>query len=248
MFWRTLLLNYSGLGNFQVHAKPSPGIQYSFTSLISEENILRTLKCTAEEVSSNPDIQERIRNDPKLSASWEMSGLSGPFETLLKNSSMGRRLFQTEGGRLGMTAVEEDRSFAASGQSQMIDDLSNMMSDPLARQMLKETGQTINSHSPKMNEVMSDVMRKVEGAPAQVQKNDLVVAMVGGFQPYIIREIDSGSAPNSETARLSSTARYEYVGDCYTHGVMDGECFVDKDSNGQDTWKTDVELVDIAIH
>ncbi|KAL7619768.1 hypothetical protein AAE478_010310 [Parahypoxylon ruwenzoriense] len=81
---------------------------------------------------------------------------------------------------------------------------------------------------------------------AGIREGDLVVACVGGFFPYVLRPY--GSAPSPATpaaeAAVASTPQlannevdnggnggeedsstYEFVGDCYLHGAMDGEDF-----------------------
>lgn len=71
-----------------------------------------------------------------------------------------------------------------------------------------------------------------------VRSGDFVVALVGGFTPYVLR-------PESSTGDLQADAKYAFVGECHLQGAMEGECLVDP--NGlHGGWKQ-VPLVDVLI-
>jgi hypothetical protein len=53
--------------------------------------------------------------------------------------------------------------------------------------------------------------------PAQIQHNDIIVVLFGGCCPYVLRE----------TYRNSDLAGYLVVGECYVHGLMDGEAIAE---------------------
>ena len=55
-------------------------------------------------------------------------------------------------------------------------------------------------------------------APAQAEIGDVVVIFHGVGVPYILREVGSGE--------------HVLVGDCYLHGVMDGEIFDQASKSG----------------
>ncbi|KAI1327764.1 hypothetical protein F5Y16DRAFT_370865 [Xylariaceae sp. FL0255] len=87
--------------------------------------------------------------------------------------------------------------------------------------------------------------------PKGVSKGDIVAACIGGFFPYILRphtKVEEDSETVSQGPLLSPNGKYEFVGDCYLHGAMDGEDFK------QRTWLlwsrdiTDVsKIVDINV-
>jgi hypothetical protein len=74
-----------------------------------------------------------------------------------------------------------------------------------------------------------------------VQEGDVVVALVGGFFPYVLHPVeqdDTGSATNT----------FRFVGDCYLHGMMHGEEFKMKGVDGRERWVTNLsKLRNISI-
>jgi hypothetical protein len=53
--------------------------------------------------------------------------------------------------------------------------------------------------------------------PGRAKRGDSIVLLKGGTVPYVIREATSTAAKG----------KYEFVGECYVHGVMDGELLTD---------------------
>lgn len=119
-------------------------------------------------------------------------------------------------------------------------DFSESMADPLGRSMLEAFQAYVRQHQPQVADPLADALagRMPGQAPQGVRSGDLVVALIGGFQPYVLR-------PHGEFAAQPEVdgSDYEYVGDCYLHGVMDGEPF--KNSSG--SFNRDVKLVNITI-
>lgn len=83
-------------------------------------------------------------------------------------------------------------------------------------------------------------------------KGDVVVALVGGFFPYILRsrlqvadsdDNDDIDAREGSSQLVVSDSAYKFVGDCCLHGSMNGEDF-----KAGTHYRTDVsKIVDISI-
>lgn len=235
--FRTILLDQAGVGEeIQENAKPPYDMWISFQSVIAEERILELLNCTMEDLMARPEILQRA-TDPQIAMMAPLAGRSQPFETLLRTNAIGRCYFTTNGGRIGMTALQTLPP--GHGENGPVPDFGESMSTPLGRSMLEMFQASLRERQP---EAADAVARALAGnlpgqAPQGVRSGDLVVALVGGFQPYILRPQDEFAQPEADGSR------YEFVGDCYLHGVMDAEPF--KDSSG--SFMRDVKLVDITI-
>ncbi|KAK8863062.1 heterokaryon incompatibility protein [Apiospora arundinis] len=173
--------------------------------------------------------------------------------------------------------------------------MGRMMADPMARAMLESFQQFLTIRDPTAANLVSGMIRgdfpgaSEEGAAAGqaatdpdfvqgVRPGDLVVALVGGFYPYILRPVEqpqenqdtaaedtaaasgepaaaeassasSSSNSNSNTAFTMADATYEFVGDCYLYGAMDGEDWLATSTlTGQQFFRVDrSKLVDIRI-
>ncbi|KAK8039630.1 hypothetical protein PG993_008041 [Apiospora rasikravindrae] len=167
-------------------------------------------------------------------------------------------------------ASGEDNGQSENGEQQAGSNLGRMMADPMARAMLEGFQQFLTTRDPNAANLVSQMVRgdlpeRPQGdgdeagegqAPAPgvkqgVQPGDLVVALVGGFYPYILRpvvaqqeeetaeepstgESPAESAPSNSAPPLPMVdATYEFVGDCYLYGAMDGEDFFVNGHNGQ---------------
>lgn len=250
--FRTLILNQSGMGEtMRDNAEPDRDMWVSFQSVLAEEQILELMGCTVEQMMADPALTERAKANPDCAVLGPETGRSQWFEEWLRKNAIGRRFFRTEGGRTGMTAVEilPEGAGPAAGQPPA-PDFDNVMGDPMARMMLEAFQDHLRQRNPEMANVLSNGLDgTLPGqAPPGVRSNDLVVALVGGFQPYVLHPATEHTAPGESAAQsLEAVSRYTYVGDCYLHGVMNGEPFKVKRWFGNETWKTDVKLVDIAI-
>ncbi|KAJ8107443.1 hypothetical protein OPT61_g8864 [Boeremia exigua] len=60
--------------------------------------------------------------------------------------------------------------------------------------------------------------------PEAAQPGDHVVLMPGGRVPYVLRRV-SGASTSLREGSESNTARFEFIGDCYIHGIMLGEAW-----------------------
>ncbi|RYP15876.1 hypothetical protein DL767_010270 [Monosporascus sp. MG133] len=112
-FWRTLVLNEGDGGAAAATALRDRGPPAaephgaSFRSLVAEETILRALGCASSAELRTPENVARVRASPELMALATLCGRADAFEALLLRRAAGRRFFRTEGGRFGMSAVED---------------------------------------------------------------------------------------------------------------------------------------------
>ncbi|KAK7978103.1 hypothetical protein PG988_005593 [Apiospora saccharicola] len=100
------------------------------------------------------------------------------------------------------------------------------------------------------------------GVKQGVQPGDLVTALVGGFFPYVLRPVvvnqeqeqqptedaAGGASSGSNPLTMADDATYEFVGDCYLYGAMDGEDFAFTSPTGGKFFTVDTtKIVDIRI-
>ena len=268
-FWRSVLSNHYGFGeHLNTPGEPPARIGDSFRSVIAEEEIFETLGIANVEELTKPANIARVRNDERLQALCRAAGKGAEFEALMMKQCFGRRFFATQQGLFGMTSVENykmlDDEFLQrdpkdnpsttagdSGQAPVPTDMGEVMSNPLARGMLQAFQQHLQTKDPAQAELVAKMMRgelphqqeqakKEEQEHKGVQVGDVIVAAVGGFQPYVLR-------PPKEGTEAYDSAEFEYVGNCYLHGVMNGELFIMEDDEGKQYWRQDIELVDIQI-
>ena len=257
--WRALVLDTdAGFGEtMRSNAKPPKEMWISFQSVLAEERILELLKCSVEDFATKPELQARARSDPQMSILGPQTGKSQQFEALLRRNAMGRKFFQTESGRCGMTAVEEVPRKAGEPEIRELS-FDNVLGsgnfiDDMFRQMNTRFESYVEQRDPNAARALREAMKAGQRRrpPGGVAPGDVVVAMVGGFVPYVLRPIDnSGQQPesaNNAPTSLESVSRYKYIGDCYLHGVMDAEPFKVKGWFGRESWKPDVGIVDITI-
>ncbi|KAI0003520.1 hypothetical protein F4779DRAFT_96258 [Xylariaceae sp. FL0662B] len=229
-FWRTLLLNAGASQGATLadNAPPPAQLGASFHSLLAEERVLDILDCTMEQLQT-PEIGARIRENPEVMALLPQCGRSQPYDELLLKQVVGRRFLRTEGGRFGLTAIEDvgcvDSTLLDNEELEDLNPgggLGRFMGDPMMRMMMGGFQQYLNERDPKAARVAAQAMRgNLPGLDAQqrqsrrggVEEGDLVVACVGGFFPYVLRPQEG------------SDSTYNFVGECYLHGSMDGEDF-----------------------
>ncbi|KAI0880474.1 uncharacterized protein GGS22DRAFT_174957 [Annulohypoxylon maeteangense] len=309
-FWRTLILNSGGsktasdtLGD---NVAPPDSLGNAFESILAEEGILAALDCSMHELQL-PENAARMRASPEIMSLLPRCGKAGPYEALLAHNTIGRRLFWTQGGRFGLSAVEDVKAIdpnlerdteRGNGdgkedeedevEKRRMPELGRLMNDPMTRMMMEQFQNYLNERDPNMARVHAKAVRGAlpemsEDALGRVDDGvrggDLVVACVGGFFPYILRpqrkepevnaegaeaEVEGGTAaktakgasedgkgksnlqPTEATSEDSST--YEFVGECYLHGSMQGEDFQSTRFFGQKYFDVDVsKLVDIKI-
>ncbi|TGJ84082.1 hypothetical protein E0Z10_g4673 [Xylaria hypoxylon] len=272
-FWRTLLMNLSSAFSETLGAQraaPSVVMGASFQSIVAQEAVLKLLGCTPNQIST-PEIQARMQTMPEVMALLPKCGKSQYFSAQFSKLSLGRRFFRTEGGRFGMTAVEdvvsvdpklyrEEREAQGLGEEGDLQNLTRMMADPLTQMMMSGFGEFLQERDPTLANSWAQAERGEY--PAQQEdhlsgrggttKGDVVVALVGGFFPYILRpqlRAADGDDNNDDGAREGSSqlvvsdSAYEFVGDCYLHGSMSGEDF-----KVGTHYRTDLsKIVDISI-
>ncbi|KAK8093967.1 Heterokaryon incompatibility protein 6- OR allele [Apiospora hydei] len=174
---------------------------------------------------------------------------------------------------------DDDSVPTENSEEQTGSNLGRMMGDPMARAMLESFQQYLTTRDPNAANFVSQLVRgdlpdrpqgEGEGeeagegqAPAPgvkqgVQPGDLVVALVGGFFPYILRPVvqqqqepDEESTGESAPPLPMADATYQFVGDCYLYGAMDGEDFFINARDGQRALKVvkvdKGKIVDIRI-
>lgn len=142
--------------------------------------------------------------------------------------------------------------------------MGHLMADPLARAMMESFQEYLRERDPAAAKLTANMMRGelpegVGGEQQQarptggVQEGDIVVACVGGFFPYVLRpRVRDGGDGTSATAAAAAAAddsTYEFIGECYLHGAMNGEDFqVVAGSRGERAFRPDLsQLVPIAI-
>ena len=247
-FWRAAVLDTDQ--NFgerlRDDVKPSSDMWVSWQSLLCEEMILENLGCTMQELATSPSLQARARTDEACADLGRSTGRSGPVENLIIRNSLGRRMFQCRSGRVGMTAIEggasqSDASEDAAGPR--VPNFDSAMSSEMGRSMIDAFQAYIAERDPAASRAVSQALQgQLPGQVAPgVRSGDIVAALVGGFQPYILRPVQSEVG----SSELREDSKYTLVGDCHLQGAMDGECLRNPDPS-QEEWKR-VPLVDVLI-
>ncbi|KAK5134945.1 hypothetical protein LTR08_005896 [Meristemomyces frigidus] len=248
--FRTLLLNQAGFGDtLRDIAQPKKEMWVSFQSVLAEERVMELLGCTEEQMMAQPELAQRARELPEAAILGPQTGRSQEFEALLRQNAIGRRFFRTESGKTGMTAVESlpDGAGPAEGEPQ-VPNFDAAMAEPMGSNMLSGFQKFLQQRDPRAAGILAQALSGSlpgQAAPG-VRAGDLVVALVGGFQPYVLRPATEYDVTQTVEQSLQSDSKYSYVGDCYLHGVMDGEPFKTKGWFST-SWTTDVKLVDITI-
>ena len=249
--FRTLLLNQAGIGaTMHENAPPAREMWVSFQSVLAEERLLELLGCTEEDLKAQPELALRARELPDAALLGPQTGKSQEFEGLLRRNAIGRRFFRTESGRTGMTAVETLPAGAesAEGDQPAVPNFDAAMADTMGNMMLSGFQDFLRQRDPQAAGLLSQALSgSLPGQVAPgVRAGDLIVALVGGFQPYVLRPATEFDATQTVEQSLESVSKYSYVGDCYLHGVMDGEPFKTKGWFST-SWTSNVKLVDITI-
>lgn len=258
-FFRTLVLNQTAFGELAgtgaamasaVNVAPHRDLWISWQSVMAEERILELVGCTQEELTTRPELLQRAREFPETALLGPQTGRSAEFEALLRRNAIGRRLFVTASGRTGMTAVEAlPEGAPTEGEAPPVPDFDGVVGDPMGNALLSGFQDFLRQQNPQAASVLSQALNGSlpgQAAPG-VRVGDLVVALVGGFQPYVLRPVGAYDAEQTAEQSLDSVSRYTYVGDCYLHGVMDGEPFKTQGWFGVTGWKGDVKVVDVVI-
>lgn len=274
-FWRTLISNAYGQGQtLATTGQPPAELGNNFRSLLAEEEILIKLDCTMEELQT-PEVMARLdRNDLHMKSLFMQAGKSGDYTEQMMRATLGRRFFITEMGSFGMTAVEnfamlDDPYLTSEEGDDAVEEgkegaknkhIGEIMSSPLARDMMQAFRNHLRSKGdavpPEMSQAWEKMMRgehphqKEQEAEKSrdfgAKEGDLIVACVGGFFPYILRPKVTSPEESSSSAQEEET--YEYVGDCFLYGAMDGECFQFPDANGRAVWDpASSEMADIIV-
>jgi hypothetical protein len=165
------------------------------------------------------------------------------MEELILRNTLGRRMFKTATGQVGMTAIEATDSTDES-EGPILPNFDGALGNDMGRFMMEGFQSYLAERAPAQAKLVAEAMQgKLPGQRAPgVRSGDFVVALVGGFEPYVLRAVHHDpEAPGD----LRADAKYNFVGDCHLQGAMDGECLVDpNDLYGG--WKR-VPLVDVLI-
>ncbi|KAI1300834.1 hypothetical protein F5Y03DRAFT_408189 [Xylaria venustula] len=245
-FWRTLILNRDTILNGSgANVLPSVAVCQGLHSLLCEQALCKQFGCDPSQIRS-PEVLARIEARPAMKTIFQKCGKSERYVTLLRTQSLGRRFFITEGGRFGMTAIEDvvaanpnmtaqELKLHKLGNNGDRQSATRASDDPMARTMAGEY-QNLQQQTPvqanasaqteavKQSAQQEDCLKEHAG----VTKGDIVVALVGGNYPYIVRpQLKATSAiDESSSQRFVSDSAYEFVGQCYLHGSMNGEDFI----------------------
>ncbi|KAI5924189.1 hypothetical protein F4810DRAFT_719427 [Camillea tinctor] len=253
-FWRTLVLNTgTGRGDtLKDTVKPSAVSGASFRSLVAQERVLKMLDCAPSQLRT-PEIQTRIGGSPEVQALLPQCGKSQPYEALLGENATGRHRRREEIESASCAASPSQQQEAASGQPRA-PDFGSLLADPITRMMMGGFQDYLRQRDPNMALAYERSLRgelpgqqelpdHIKGG---VSPGDVVVALVGGFFPYVLRPRGPDAGSEAQLAEADST--YEFVGDCYLHGSMEGEDFQMRGAGGEVFYRADrSKLVDISI-
>lgn len=270
-FWRSLISDHGGFGETMASFGKAPKeMGISFNSMLAEEEIYEKLDATRETIQ-RPEVLARIdRNDPRMRQLFGQAGKGDLFEEAMKTSTWGHKFFRTEDGRFGLTTVEDYAVVNSTYRSQEPEpkpepqaateagqadgpNIGALMGDPIAQSMMASFQQFLLDRDPNAAAIHAKMMRgelehQQETKTGGVEIGDIIVACVGGFHPYILRPVKSETEGEEATSSTTSDATYEFIGDCYLHGVMEGEPFQQKNWWLQTVYVTDMsKLVDIVI-
>lgn len=71
--------------------------------------------------------------------------------------------------------------------------------------------------------------------PDALQEGDVVVILRGGKTPFLLREVSRGSDDDDDAAPAGGGGgSWVLVGECYVHGLMDGEGWVGEEDGGRE--------------
>ena len=131
------------------------------------------------------------------------------------------------------------------GESKQFDDL--LVKSALGRRFFRTESGRLGMTA--VEQPFGDLGGSEEGG---MRVGDVVVALVGGFEPYVLRRV---LAPGQEMVEnkqdnsplLHHGAEYQLIGSCHLQGVMNGECFQEDSRPDPQVWRKDLELADILI-
>ncbi|KAI1207845.1 uncharacterized protein F4807DRAFT_433485 [Annulohypoxylon truncatum] len=238
-FWRTLILNSGGSKSASATMRdvvaPPDSLGHAFASMIAEEAIMHQLDCSNISELQTPENAARLRASPGLMTALSQCGKSKPYEELLAKNSIGRRFFWTQGGRFGMTGIEDvkaidphldspigDEAGDGNGKGQDKEevekrrqaDLGRTMNDPMSRMMMEQFQAFLNERDPNAARIHAKAVRGMLPEVSEdtlgrldggVREGDLVVACVGGFFPYILRPQRTKEEAKSEKETETQT-------------------------------------------
>jgi hypothetical protein len=131
------------------------------------------------------------------------------------------------------------------------------MADPMGQAMLAGLQEYLQDRNPEGAHAIAQAIRgELPGFPGNatrdiggVREGDIIVALIGGFFPYVLRpRLADGDRGPTALHLTSDGSKYDFIGDCYLHGSMNGEDFITVDANdSQRFWVDPVHLTDISI-
>lgn len=262
IFWRTCLLNVGGpTDTFREQASPAKEtIWPSFMSMLAKAQILDRLGATMEQLNTDKEVQERAKTDQWCQEQGTLIVPDQTFEQMFLKAALGRRMFYTERGRMGMTAFEQLPVLdGAEGEKQAR--MAELFNRPEFRDQDAADGAILPSPfaaGPMQDAFLSFMRQRDPVASAEFEKTmklkdfargakvgDYIIAAVGGFYPYVVRQAGE-QEPHLSQASIGGK-EFRFIGDCYLHGVMHGEPFSNRDWLGRHSWMTDVKVENIKI-
>lgn len=263
-FWRSLISDYGGMGTTVASFGKAPKqLGDSFKSLMAEEEMFEMLNCTRETIT-RPEVMARIdNNDPKTIELSYLIGKADPIVEAMRISTWGHRFFRTENGRFGLTTAEDysmvDSTYRpetpepATGATEPGDRIGGLMGDPMARAMMAGFQNFLLDRDPNAaaayaKAMSGDLQLGEQTKTGGVDVGDIIVAAIGGFHPYVLRPVKNETEGDEAISSPASDSTYEFIGDCYLHGIMEGEPFTQTNWWLQSVFVTDLsKLVDIVI-
>jgi hypothetical protein len=250
-FWRSIVMNTGGeTETFKQSAPPSKEVLLSFQSCIAEERLMQLLKCNRQQFMSDVTLRDRVRADPTMSLLVLQCGNATAFDNLFLKNALGHRFFTTENGRMGMTAYEqlpEVDQKARDEPDRPQPGFSGLTNNRMTDMLLNGFREHLAERDPRAAALVGGLLDQRERSRG-VKVGDVVAAIVGGYHPYVLRPVMVNEpAEHTLYPDNSPTSTYTFVGDCYLHGVMNGECFGFKKPDGHMQWRTGVKVEDIKI-
>jgi len=224
--------------------------------------MLELIGCTEEELRANPSLVDNVRSNAEAAALAPFLGRSGLIDSILERYTVGRSFFFSVGGRIGVTGTEKLTKME--GESQPDFDKSNNQRyspvlGPMASSEMYQSMQIFAARNEGERDRM--VEQFIGGTlpgqrPRGMINGDLIVALVGGFEPFVLRPTklrehgvhgfdEDGGKVSQDWIRAGE--EYRIVGTRYLDGAMNGEMLKKKNWLGRDVWRKHAELQSIVI-
>ncbi|KAI1468325.1 uncharacterized protein F4812DRAFT_458758 [Daldinia caldariorum] len=257
---------------------PPAALGAHFDSLVAEESLLQALGCTlatlrtpenAQRIQSSAELRALVARCGRAKPFEDLLASHARGRRFFRTA--GGRFGMTavedvvaaDPELLGKEPKVEGGSGDGAGDD-VAAGLGRLMGDPLGNMMLQQFQQYVGQRSPEAAPILAQAIRgempgQSGGSAGEqrrtdigVREGDIIVAAIGGFFPYILRpkgEEEAGEGTSSSSGPVEEdSSTYEFVGDCYLHGAMDGEDFHAVDDQGERQIAIDLaKIVDITL-